>query len=82
MARHHSRIGYIAIIATLVGSPALAEVRLPVPAVDQSAVAKRGFFYVGGHYVGEAGKHITSGRASSSNRLRPRNALLHRHVYC
>jgi hypothetical protein len=39
MARHHSRIGYIAILAALVGSPALAEVKLPIPAVDQSAVA-------------------------------------------
>src|SRR6516165_7197527 len=36
---------------------ALAEVKLPVPTVDQSAVASRGFFYVGGHYVGEPGKH-------------------------
>ncbi|HEY5064816.1 MAG TPA: hypothetical protein VIJ04_08380 [Xanthobacteraceae bacterium] len=36
--------------------------KLPVPAVDQSAVAKRGFFYVGGHYVGEAGKHIMQGQ--------------------
>ena len=40
------------------GTPALAEVKLPVPAVDQSMVAKRGFFYVGGHYVGDPDKKI------------------------
>jgi pimeloyl-ACP methyl ester carboxylesterase len=36
--------------------------KLPVPAFDQSAVAKRGFFYVGGKYVGEAGKDIMDGQ--------------------
>src|SRR6188472_925789 len=41
---------------------ALAEVKLPVPAVDQSAVAKRGYFYVGGKYVGEPGKEIMAGQ--------------------
>jgi pimeloyl-ACP methyl ester carboxylesterase len=36
-------------------APARAESpKLPVPAFDQSAVAKRGYFYVGGKYVGEA----------------------------
>ena len=50
------------IVAPLIGAPALAEVKLPVPAVDQSAVAKRGFFYVGGHYVGEPGKEIMQGQ--------------------
>jgi pimeloyl-ACP methyl ester carboxylesterase len=52
----------VAILPVLIGSTALAEVKLPVPAVDQSAVAKRGFFYVGGHYVGEPGKHILDGQ--------------------
>ena len=30
----------------------------PVPAFDQSAIARRGFFYVGGGYVGEPGKQL------------------------
>jgi pimeloyl-ACP methyl ester carboxylesterase len=33
-----------------------------VPAVDQSAVAQRGYFYVGGRYVGEPGKEIMQGQ--------------------
>ena len=37
----------IVIVAAFVGPAALAEVKLPVPTVDQSAVASRGFFYVG-----------------------------------
>lgn len=36
--------------------------RLPVPAIDQSAVGARGFFYVGGAYVGEPGKEIMQGQ--------------------
>jgi len=36
--------------------------KLPVPAVDQSAVAQRGYFYVGGQYVGEPGKEIMQGQ--------------------
>ena len=36
--------------------------KLPVPAVDQSAVGQRGFFYVGGRYTGEPGKEIMSGQ--------------------
>src|SRR6201987_632814 len=30
----------------------------PVPAYDQSATARRGFFYIGGGYVGEPGKQL------------------------
>ena len=30
----------------------------PVPSYDQSAIARRGFFYVGGSYVGEPGKQL------------------------
>ena len=37
--------------------------KLPVPAVDQSAVAQRGYFYVGGKYVGEPGNEIMQGQA-------------------
>jgi pimeloyl-ACP methyl ester carboxylesterase len=51
-----------AFLAFCVGAPAWAEVKLPVPAIDQSAVGKRGFFYVGGHYVGEPGKEIMEGQ--------------------
>ena len=36
--------------------------KLPVPAVDQSAVAQRGYFYVGGKYVGEPGKETMQGQ--------------------
>ena len=36
--------------------------KLPVPAFDQSAVAQRGYFYVGGKYVGEPGKEIMQGQ--------------------
>ena len=36
--------------------------KLPVPAVDQSAVAQRGYFYVGGQYVGEPGKETMRGQ--------------------
>jgi pimeloyl-ACP methyl ester carboxylesterase len=57
-----SRIACAAFVSALAVTPALAEVKLPVPAVDQSAVAKRGFFYVGGHYVGEPGKEIMEGQ--------------------
>jgi pimeloyl-ACP methyl ester carboxylesterase len=56
------RAAQIALCASLIGAPAAAEVKLPVPAVDQSAVAKRGYFYVGGHYVGEPGKQIMQGQ--------------------
>jgi pimeloyl-ACP methyl ester carboxylesterase len=37
--------------------------KLPVPAVDQSAVGQRGYFYVGGTYAGEPGKEIMQGQA-------------------
>ncbi len=44
-------------------APAQAEPpRLPVPAVDQSAVGQRGYFYVGGRYVGEPGNRIMQGQ--------------------
>jgi pimeloyl-ACP methyl ester carboxylesterase len=37
--------------------------KLPVPAVDQSALGQRGYFFVGGRYVGEPGKEIMQGQA-------------------
>jgi pimeloyl-ACP methyl ester carboxylesterase len=60
--RSSLRIVFIALLVTVIGTPALAEVKLPVPAVDQSMVAKRGYFYVGGHYVGEPGRAIMQGQ--------------------
>src|SRR3954466_9088749 len=36
--------------------------KLPVPAVDQSAIPQRGYFYVGGKYTGEPGKDIMQGQ--------------------
>ena len=36
--------------------------KLPVPAIDQSAIAQRGYFYVGGKYTGEPGKEIMQGQ--------------------
>ena len=51
------------LLSTLAYVPAQAEPpKLPVPAVDQSAVALRGYFYVGGKYVGEPGKEIMQGQ--------------------
>jgi pimeloyl-ACP methyl ester carboxylesterase len=50
-------------LASLVPAPLFAEPpKLPVPAVDQSAVSQRGYFYVGGRYVGESGKEIMQGQ--------------------
>src|SRR5262245_42653160 len=52
-----------ALLAPLACSPAAADPpKLPVPAIDQSAVAQRGYFYVGGQYVGEPGKEIMQGQ--------------------
>jgi pimeloyl-ACP methyl ester carboxylesterase len=49
--------------AVLLTSPIRAEPpKLPVAAVEQSAVALRGYFYVGGKYVGEPGKEIMQGQ--------------------
>src|ERR1700745_2901682 len=52
-----------AVFVALASSPARADpAKLPVAAYDQSAVAARGFFYVGGQYVGEPGKEIMRGQ--------------------
>ena len=60
--RANLRIASLAFLLAVIGSPAPAEVKLPVPAVDQSMVAKRGYFYVGGHYIGESGKSVMQGQ--------------------
>jgi pimeloyl-ACP methyl ester carboxylesterase len=57
-----SRMLCAILLSAFASAPALAEVKLPVPAYDQSAVAKRGYFYVGGKYVGEDGKSIMQGQ--------------------
>ena len=57
------RIVFGSLLSTLAFVPVRAEPpKLPVPAVDQSAVAQRGYFYVGGKYVGEPGKEIMQGQ--------------------
>jgi pimeloyl-ACP methyl ester carboxylesterase len=56
------RIVCAILLSGIAGQAAMAEVKLPVSAVDQSAVAKRGYFYVGGKYVGETGKEIMAGQ--------------------
>jgi pimeloyl-ACP methyl ester carboxylesterase len=54
----------IAAGAAAAGGASFAEpAKLPVPAVDQSGVAARGYFYVGGHYVpGSDGKDVMDGQ--------------------
>jgi pimeloyl-ACP methyl ester carboxylesterase len=50
-------------VSLLAVAPAQAEPpKLPVPAVDQSAVALRGYFYVGGKYVGPPGQETMEGQ--------------------
>ena len=57
------RIAGGVLLSTLAYVPAQAEPpKLPVAAFDQSAVALRGYFYVGGKYVGEPGKEIMQGQ--------------------
>jgi pimeloyl-ACP methyl ester carboxylesterase len=58
-----ARFGAALLLASFASVSARAEPpKLPVPAVDQSAVALRGYFYVGGKYVGEPGKEIMQGQ--------------------
>jgi pimeloyl-ACP methyl ester carboxylesterase len=54
----------IAAVSIVAAATAFAEpAKLPVPAVDQSGVAARGYFYVGGHYVpGSDGKDVMDGQ--------------------
>jgi pimeloyl-ACP methyl ester carboxylesterase len=58
-------VAWTALSIGLLASPARAEPpKLQVPLVDQSGVAARGYFYVGGHYVGssEPGKDVMDGQ--------------------
>ena len=49
-------------LAAATGPARAEQPKLPVPAIDQSAVSQRGYFYVGGKYVGEPGKEIMQGQ--------------------
>ena len=63
MSHALTRLGSVLLLASLASVSARAEPpKLPVPAYDQSAVALRGYFYVGGKYVGEPGKEIMQGQ--------------------
>jgi pimeloyl-ACP methyl ester carboxylesterase len=60
-----SRIACGLLLSMLAGPPAPVRAeppRLPVAAFDQSAVGQRGYFYVGGQYIGEPGKEIMRGQ--------------------
>jgi pimeloyl-ACP methyl ester carboxylesterase len=66
MINTSARLASGLLFSALAWAPTIAQAespKLPVPAVDQSAVAKRGYFYVGGKYVGEPGKEIMQGQA-------------------
>jgi hypothetical protein len=59
MSNAIARIGLLLSLLVLALAPSRAEPpKLPVPAIDQSAVAQRGFFY-----VGEPGKDIMPGQS-------------------
>ena len=65
MANTNARLICSLLLSALAFAPATARAeapKLPVPAVDQSAVGQRGYFYVGGKYVGEPGKEIMAGQ--------------------
>jgi hypothetical protein len=65
MANISARLICGLLLSALIGAPATTRAeppKLPVPAVDQSAVGQRGYFYVGGKYVGEPGKEIMQGQ--------------------
>jgi pimeloyl-ACP methyl ester carboxylesterase len=58
-----ANIAFACFVCTVAINGAAADPpRLPVPAVDQSAVAARGYFYVGGRYVGDPGKETMQGQ--------------------
>ncbi len=63
MKRTH---GVVFVCGLMVAAAALAHAqspKLPVPAIDQSAVGARGFFYVGGTYKGAPGSELMHGQA-------------------
>ena len=48
--------------AAICGVQAAGPVAKTMPAYDQSAVARRGYFYIGGSYVGNPGKRLMHGQ--------------------
>jgi pimeloyl-ACP methyl ester carboxylesterase len=65
MANTSARLTCCLLLSGVAFAPAMTRAeppKLPVPAVDQSAVGQRGYFYVGGKYVGDAGKEIMRGQ--------------------
>src|ERR1700704_853688 len=65
MANSSARLICSLLLSGVAFSPATTRAeppKLPVPAADQSAVGQRGYFYVGGKYVGDAGKEIMRGQ--------------------
>jgi pimeloyl-ACP methyl ester carboxylesterase len=61
--RPANRLIYALCLCALVPLPTSAEgPLLPVPAIDQSALGARGYFYVGGRYSGETGKEVMQGQ--------------------
>ena len=60
--RSRMRIGTVlglSVLAMMMCEPAKAEA---VPTYDQGAIAGRGYFYVGGNYVGDPGKRVMHGQ--------------------
>lgn len=56
-------IAALVAISMLVGTAAQRlSAAEPVPSYDQSAVARRGYFYIGGSYVGDPGKKVMHGQ--------------------
>ena len=53
----------VALVSVCVLAARAEPPKLPVAAIDQSAVAQRGYFYVGGKYTGEPGKEIMQGQS-------------------
>jgi pimeloyl-ACP methyl ester carboxylesterase len=51
-------VGLIVLAMVSTSAPAADSASNPVPSYDQLAIARRGFFYVGGSYVGKPGKQF------------------------
>jgi pimeloyl-ACP methyl ester carboxylesterase len=54
-------LGFAAALGLLAGCAQQPMREVPVPTTDQSALGRRGYFYAGGTWVGEAGKSTMSG---------------------
>src|SRR5215831_5317503 len=56
------RIGIGLVVLVILMAVAQSSKAQAVPAYDQSAIAGRGYFYVGGGYVGDPGKKVMHGQ--------------------